>query len=452
MSTSLKFFISYNHKDAVVADLIDGMLRSKGCIVKRDIRDVDPWKSFKAFMQKLRDQDYVITIISDAYLKSIPCMDEIGILMEDDYKNKTITVVLKDGLHNIDVQLEYENYWEQRHAELEAEAEGKSDHLRKVIDKDLRRVDKIREDLQRFLDFVGDIHNPRSNIFSALMSKIPEDDQELINDKIHLNEVIQKLNNNILSVQLFECRLETIEKGDCGCEKKRYCLFTFRKIDSITTGQKYDINCIESLYLILPELDYNSFIGTCLAYENAIESGDKDTIDQIRKSISMQERALANELYDTLQTKTPETINKMDCCRARLLVCYKAFALMLDSPNAATLDLFDGELGVPNEIESSLFSSVRTGLLGAVLFGNTHRYYFRYRRGLMKTGRKYCAFVIDEKEGTNVIPKQQLVCLVTIKESNDMAIPADVLVWIDRKEKAIKKAFIQTQGGAMKSD
>ena len=63
---------------------------------QRDIRDVEYHESFKRFMQSIEKHDYVITIISDNYLKSRNCMFEMLEVVKDSYFSKSYFIVLGD--------------------------------------------------------------------------------------------------------------------------------------------------------------------------------------------------------------------------------------------------------------------------------------------------------------------------------------------------------------------
>lgn len=251
-----------------------------------------------------------------------------------------------------------------------------------------------------------------------------------IYDQLLLNAIGKKISNShILSLQLFECNIKPIRN-----EQR----FEFRIVDSVTTKQEYDVNSIDSLYLRLPIADYGQFYGSLMSYDDIIDKGDDTQKDELKTSIDSAIDALQKRLCNLKETD----ITKTDCCLARLLVCYKYLKNMIDSPESITLDIGEGDLGIDSALENVLFSSVRTGLLGGVLFGVSvgRRYFFRYRRGLMKTGRKYCASVIDSKTDEKGRTRQ-LICLVIIKETDDASVDGSVVAWIQRTESKIKDVY-----------
>ena len=78
-------FLSYCQKDKGIADIIDTKLPriERKIEITRDIRAVGYGESFSAFMQTIADKDFVISIVSDRYLKSRNCMYEVCELMRD---------------------------------------------------------------------------------------------------------------------------------------------------------------------------------------------------------------------------------------------------------------------------------------------------------------------------------------------------------------------------------
>lgn len=66
--------------------------------VNRDIRGLKFKDSIKSFMDSIGRHDFVISIISDNYLKSVNCMYEISEVMRlREYKEKMLLVILRDS-------------------------------------------------------------------------------------------------------------------------------------------------------------------------------------------------------------------------------------------------------------------------------------------------------------------------------------------------------------------
>ena len=136
-------FLSYCQKDKGIADIIDTKLPQieKRIEITRDIRAVGYGESFSEFMQTISDKDFVISIVSDRYLKSRNCMYEVCELMRNrKFKEKLLFLVVDDedekycypndrpqngekiGAHIYDPikQVDYLKYWKEKEAEMDS--------------------------------------------------------------------------------------------------------------------------------------------------------------------------------------------------------------------------------------------------------------------------------------------------------------------------------------------
>ena len=112
-------FISYSSKNKEYANYIDKVFKKNGITLTRDIRDVAFKESFKVFMQKIRDTNFAILVISDDFLKSRNCMYEvIEFLKEKDFKEKLLPVVLDDVSLDPKGKAKYQKYWKKKYDEF----------------------------------------------------------------------------------------------------------------------------------------------------------------------------------------------------------------------------------------------------------------------------------------------------------------------------------------------
>ncbi|MDY2814155.1 MAG: toll/interleukin-1 receptor domain-containing protein [Dorea sp.] len=130
---------------------IDTFLQSKGCNVKRDVRDLGRWHSIREFMGTIRRQDYAILIISDQYLRSSNCMYEVGgMLKERDYKDIIIPIVMETSIYDPVKRLEYIKYWENELQKLETAKEQVSMTNRGEATETLKRYKSIAMNMGEF--------------------------------------------------------------------------------------------------------------------------------------------------------------------------------------------------------------------------------------------------------------------------------------------------------------
>ena len=72
-------FLSYCWIDIKTADEIDSDFIVAGITFKRDIRNLKTFDNIEKYMQSISKSDYVVMLISDAYLKSVNCIKLICI-------------------------------------------------------------------------------------------------------------------------------------------------------------------------------------------------------------------------------------------------------------------------------------------------------------------------------------------------------------------------------------
>ena len=66
-------------------------------------------------MQTIRDNDFAVLLISDAYLKSANCMYEVlEIMKEQKFRTRIFPAIIDSAIYSTDKQIEYVQYWENR--------------------------------------------------------------------------------------------------------------------------------------------------------------------------------------------------------------------------------------------------------------------------------------------------------------------------------------------------
>ena len=173
-----KLFISYKECDTPIVNLLETVIRDKmdNQIEISRYTQINYKGSFKKFMNSIQDHDFVLSIVSDSYLRSQACMYEVGEIIKDHhYKEKLLFVVLgekerkyygNNAPKKISAniyggaleRLEYVNYWKNQYECLEKmikeindyEATSNSTH-------ELKEIGQIyRNDIGEFLDFLAD--------------------------------------------------------------------------------------------------------------------------------------------------------------------------------------------------------------------------------------------------------------------------------------------------------
>ena len=88
-------FISYTECDTPIVDIIEDKIREKlqDKIKISRYTGLKYKDSFKEFMDTIQEHDYVLTVVSDTYLKRQACMYEVGEIIKDHhYKDKLLFI------------------------------------------------------------------------------------------------------------------------------------------------------------------------------------------------------------------------------------------------------------------------------------------------------------------------------------------------------------------------
>ena len=188
-------FISYSWSDSKVVDDIEIAFQQLGIRVLRDIREIEYKGSIREYMRRVREVDYIILIISDAFLKSSNAMFEVLELLKDvEYKNKILPVVL-DGakVFRPEDRLKYIEHWKDSHSKLEGKLKGVSPTDAITIYKELKHIENVKNSIDEFLSVISDMNSPKlselkRDNYKDIFNYIGVSDQELINKILSLRK------------------------------------------------------------------------------------------------------------------------------------------------------------------------------------------------------------------------------------------------------------------------
>jgi hypothetical protein len=173
-----KLFISYKECDVPIVDLLERVIKDKmnNQIEISRYTQINYKESFKQFMNSIQDHDFVLSVVSDSYLRSQACMYEVGEIIKDHhYKEKLLFVVLgekerkyygKNAPEKISANiyggslntLEYVNYWKNQYESLEKMIKEINDYeATSNATQELKAIGQIyRNDIGEFLNFLAD--------------------------------------------------------------------------------------------------------------------------------------------------------------------------------------------------------------------------------------------------------------------------------------------------------
>ena len=176
----LEIFLSYNHKDKEIANGVDEFFISKNIRLTRDVRDTLPYSSLKKFMETIRDHDYVISLISDAYLKSTNCMFEIiQFIQEKKYAEKIFPIIIdkKDDILNKEKHINYISFWQNKYKRFGNKINKLGNTGTAQSHVELDKIDKIQSNIGEFLNKIADLKcfpldELESTNYKAILDKI----------------------------------------------------------------------------------------------------------------------------------------------------------------------------------------------------------------------------------------------------------------------------------------
>jgi len=153
MKKQSKIFLSYCWANREVADQIYQDLSKVGLKLSRDVHDLPAFGNIKEFMKKIRQHDYALLLVSDAFLKSTNCMYEVLELMKEEaFEKRILHIVFPDvKIYDPKDKADYIKYWEDKTRETEKLIDSIARHNRGDLEEELQHCQNIAHDMHRFL-------------------------------------------------------------------------------------------------------------------------------------------------------------------------------------------------------------------------------------------------------------------------------------------------------------
>lgn len=144
-----------------IADEIESDLSKLQLNLVRDVRDLEYKSKISSFMEKIRDADFAILLISRSYLSSKNCMKEVLHILKDKNFESKILPVIVDGtkIYSTEDRLEYTRYWLNEKEAINTLIS--SIPATAIIDEisELKAVEEIASKINEFLSYISDIRN-----------------------------------------------------------------------------------------------------------------------------------------------------------------------------------------------------------------------------------------------------------------------------------------------------
>lgn len=140
-------FLSYSHNEMQYSCVIHEALKNSGINIIRDVEDINIGEHLQQFMNRVAESDYIILILSDAYLQSANCMYEAVQVVLKCAKGNCKLIVFSIGI-NISsryVKEKWLKYWQERCKEAIQQMESAHD---------TQIYSNIRDNIWEFMNLV----------------------------------------------------------------------------------------------------------------------------------------------------------------------------------------------------------------------------------------------------------------------------------------------------------
>lgn len=115
-------FISYSWNDSEKVDDIEETFKKVGINITRDVNDLKYKDDLSSFMKSVREHDYCLLFISDAYLKSKNCLTElIEFSKENDFNERLLPIFDNVDIFDPESRMQYIEYWDNYSKKLQTQ-------------------------------------------------------------------------------------------------------------------------------------------------------------------------------------------------------------------------------------------------------------------------------------------------------------------------------------------
>jgi ribosomal protein S8 len=169
-------------------------------------------------MDTIRDHDYVILLISDAYLKSINCMYEvIQFIQEKKYIEKTFPIIIDKqvDIFNKVKHIDYISFWQNKYKRFRNKINKLENTGTAQSHVELDKIDRIQSNIGEFLNKIADLKcfpldELESTNYKAILDKIGNTLGVFQKEEIEVES--EKLKLRIIGC-LYKWYVEGLERG-----------------------------------------------------------------------------------------------------------------------------------------------------------------------------------------------------------------------------------------------
>jgi len=157
-----KIFISYTKTNHLIAEKMHEELYSRGYDVIMDEVALGYFDNIEGFMKQIKSVDYVVPIISDAYLKRYNCLYELSELVKrEDFAERTMPVVIRskemtddDDIFSLNYNTKIIKYWQNQGEELDNQLKNIDRKNVAELDFRYRKIIGFSADIAQIMNFI----------------------------------------------------------------------------------------------------------------------------------------------------------------------------------------------------------------------------------------------------------------------------------------------------------
>ena len=235
-----KIFLSYSWANFESANTLQKDFENIGIPLIKDTLDLKYKDSIIEYMQKIRNSDFAILLISEEYLKSVNCMYEaLEILKEQNHSEKILPILIK-GTKNFETsdRIKFIKYWKEKKENLEQELDGIDVTSAIESYNDLKNISKIYLSIDSFLKKVSDLktlslYELKKEKYKSILDYLGFEDVTFIYDLLFISQ-IDNLNFKEIAIDkhfekfglsYFALSMKARIKGDLGKYKEAKILY-----------------------------------------------------------------------------------------------------------------------------------------------------------------------------------------------------------------------------------
>jgi len=183
-------FFPYCHKDRNIADMVyedldailpNNIIRDENCLVALD--------SIREFTKRVKKEDYVCVVVTNAFLRSRYCMLEVLKLLErDDYKKRTIPYIVAEIYEPLG-QVKFIKYWKDQRERYVREVQTLPPGTSAEAQDRIKEITIIGLRIGEFLHWLADsislrIDNFAEEVREKILKDLAEEGLDLLPDNI----------------------------------------------------------------------------------------------------------------------------------------------------------------------------------------------------------------------------------------------------------------------------